>query len=163
MNDQKTAKATFTRPANTTAYAGGDCVCNSASAPVLLEFKLGEAAGSNGYITNAKIVKSGAVIANALFRLYLFNKSITPVNDNAQFPLLFANAEAMIGFVDFEMTTEGTGSDAALDIITNINMRFANDPLITDQLIYGVLVAKAAYTPASEEEFMIQLTAERWS
>lgn len=159
IGDQKTSKATYIRPANTTQYAGGDCVCNSASAPALLEFNVGELPQSKGYITNAKIAKSSATIANALFRLYLFNKAITPVNDNAPFPLLFSKAEELIGFIDFEMTTEGAGSDCALDVITNINLRFANDP--AEKIIYGVLVAKGAYIPASEEEFLIQLTAER--
>ena len=160
MNDQKTCKASFTRPADTNAYAGGDCICNSTSAPATLAFNIAELPRSKGYITNAKIIKSSALTANALFRLYLYNKQIAAVNDNAQYPLLFAQGEELIGFIDFEMTTEGTGSDCALDVLTNINMRFENNNAAN--VIYGALVAKAAYVPASGEQFIIQLTAERF-
>lgn len=160
--NQKTCKTEFARPANTTQYAGGDCVCNSETEPALLQFSVGELPFSKGYITNATLAKSDASISNALFRLYLFNKEITPVNDNAQFPLMFENAEEMIGFIDFEMTTEGAGSDCAIDVITNINLRFENDPAgAGDKSIYGVLVAKGGYVPVSGEQFLIQLTAER--
>jgi len=163
MNDQKTSRASFTRPANTTPYSGSDCVCNSASAPALLEFSLGESISSKGYITNAKIAKSSKTTAAALFRLYLYNKEITPVNDNAEFPLRFDDADALLGFIDFELTTEGSASDCAADIITNINLRFANNTGEMLKKIYGVLVAKDTYTPASAEEFIIDLTVERWN
>lgn len=161
LGDQITSRASFTRPANTTPYAGGDCVCNSTSAPALLFFGLGAQPQTRGYITNAKLAKSSEVIANAQFRLYLFKTAITPVNDNAAFPLLFADAQSLIGFIDFEPTTEGAGSDCALDVLTNINLRFENDP--SAKIIYGVLVAKGAYTPVSGEQFIVELTAERIS
>src|SRR5688572_28049103 len=101
------SSATFTRPADTNAYAASDAVSNSTTAPVALTFtNVARVNAGSGYITTARLLKNGTTTANANFRLYLFNTSPTAINDNAAFTLLWANRATCIGYIDF--TSMGT-------------------------------------------------------
>lgn len=150
----------FTRPNDTTAYAISDVVCNSTSAPAVMTLSnIGRELGSTGYITNVRLVKSTNVTTNASFRVYFYGTAPTPINDNAPWTLLWANRANRLGHVDFTLATEGTGSDSATDMALNVNLKFkcASD----SKDIYAVLVAKAAYTPGAQEQFYLEVTAER--
>lgn len=152
---QVTSSVLMTRPADTNAYAAQDVVSDSTTAPTLLQFT-GSARenGGSGIIVSARHLKSSTVSAN--FRLHLYrNNSATPVNDNAQFPLLFANRLSQIGFIDFNHGTGGTGSDS-----TNALTTFAGLPFVCDagtSSLFGILVALTAYTPTSAEQHFIEL------
>ena len=108
------ATATITRPADTTAYTAKDAVSNSTSAPAALTFTgLARLAGGSGYIVKARLMTSQAA-CTAAFKLHLFNATPTPINDNAAYTLLYANAASRIGTIEFgACQTEGAGSTAA--------------------------------------------------
>jgi hypothetical protein len=152
--------ASFTRPADTTQYAASDAVTDSTSAPTVRTFSscARKNAGS-GYITKARLMKSTATTTNASFRLWVYNASPTAINDNAQFTLLWANRASRIGYVDFTLTTEGTGSDSAGAVVADIRIPFVC--AAGSKALYGRLEAKAAYTPGSGESFFIELTLEQ--
>lgn len=156
----KSVITSFTRPADTTAYAVNDAVADSTTAPTILTFaNMARANAGSGYITKAKLTINSAVTTNASFRLWLYNASVTPTNDNAAFTLLNANADARIGYIDFALTTEGTGSDCCECTVSNISLPFVTGAAST--ALYGLLEAKAAYTPTNAGVFKIQLVAEQ--
>lgn len=153
---QVTSSVLLTRPADTNAYAIQDAVSNSTTAPTLLQFTdSARENGGSGIIVSARHLKSSTVSAN--FRLHLYrNNSATPVNDNAQFALLFANRANRIGFIDFNHVTGGTGSDS-----TNALTTFAGLPFVCDAAtssLFGILTALTAYTPTSAEQHFIELS-----
>lgn len=151
--------ATFTRPADTTQYAANDVVCNSTSAPAVLTFAgMARGNGMGGRILTARHIKNNTTTTSATFRLWLYRTAPTPINDNAQFPLLWANRANRLGFVDFSHSTAGSGSDSSSSQVT-----FAGVDYIcaqADTSLYGILIATATYTPASAEQHFIELGAE---
>ena len=150
----------ITRPNDSFAYGANDSVNTSTSVPTMITFAgLARIIGGTGYITNVRMIKSTATVTNANFRLWLYNQAITPVNDNAPFTLLYANAAKRLGYVDLVMTTEGTGSDSASCFLANVNMKF--DTQANSTSIFGLLETKAAYAPGAQEKFYIELTADQ--
>ena len=114
----------FNRPANVTPYAAEDAV-NDGTSNLTFTPVGGDAtkAGFMYYIKSLRVVTNNATITNGAFRLYILNTTQTPViADNAQQTLLFANIDKVIGFIDFSLTTGGTGSDAAEAYITDIDI-----------------------------------------
>lgn len=150
--------AFFTRPADTTAYAAQDVVSNSTSAPAVLTFAgAARANGGSGLILSARHIKNSTTTAGATYRLHLYKVStITPINDNAQFTMLYANRSNRIGFIDFSHAAGGTGSDS-----TNALSTFQNLPFVcgaSSTSLFGILTVSAAYTPTSEEQHFIELS-----
>ena len=145
----------FTRPSDTTAYAAQDAVSNSTSAPALLQFSgAARANGGSGIIVSARHLKSSTALAN--FRLHLYrNNAASPVNDNAPFPLLFANRGNRIGFIDFNHGTGGTGSDSTNALSTFVNLPFVCDAATSS--LFGILTTLTGYPPVSGEQHFIEL------
>ena len=154
---QVISTASFTRPADTTAYAAQDVVADSTSAPTVLTFPgVARANGRSGLILGARHMKSSATTAGASYRLHLYKTPPGAINDNAQFALLFANRASRIGFIDFAHQGGGTGSDSTHALAPNINLPFVCDASLTT--LRGVLVVTSAYTPVSGEQHMIELS-----
>lgn len=151
--------ASFTRPADILQYAANDVVSNSTSAPAVLTFaNMARMPGAGGRVHTARHMKSSTTTAAAQFRLWLYRTAPTPINDNAQFPLLWANRANRLGFIDFTHSTAGTGSDSSSAMVT-----FAGVDYICgsgDTSLYGILLATAAYTPANAEQHFIELGVE---
>ena len=146
--------ATFTRPNDTTTYAAFDSISNSTSSPTAMTFAASaRAAGGSGLILSARHIKNSATTANATFRLHLYRDTIAAVNDNAQYPLLWANRANRIGHIDFSHTTMGTGSDSSSSLVTYVGLPF----IAAGTALYGRLIALAAYTPAAQEQHFIEL------
>lgn len=151
---QRVISAAFTRPSDTTAYAAQDAVSNSTSSPTILTFaNAARFTGGSGLILSARHLKNSTTTASANFRLYLYRASVAAVNDNAQFPLLWANRAIRLGFIDFTHTTQGTGSDSSSALATFVNLPF----VATGTSLFGQLQATAAYTPTSGEQHFIEL------
>jgi hypothetical protein len=151
---QKIVSASFTRPSDTTAYAAQDALSNSTTTPTILTFAdATRFTGGSGLILSARHAKNSTTTANATFRLYLYRATVTAVNDNAQFPLLWANRANRIGHIDFTHTTQGTGSDSTSALTTFVNLPF----IATGTSLFGQLQATAAYSPASAEQHYIEL------
>jgi hypothetical protein len=151
---QATTAASFTRPADTTAYAAQDVVSNSTTAPSVLVFpNAGRANGSSGVILSARHLKSSTVVGS--YRLHLYRVAPTAINDNAPFALLYANRTSRVGFIDFSHSTGGTGSDSTNALTTFVNLPFVCDAAASQLL--GVLTASSAYTPVSGEQHFIEL------
>jgi len=153
--------ATFARPADTTAYAALDTVSTSTSAPVVITFSsMARINAGSGYITKARIMTDQKT-NSARFRLHLFHTAPTLTNDNAAFPLLWADRANRVGKIDFSpVTTEdATNSTCAESMNDAVRLSFTCETANT--ALYGILETLDAFTPASGQNFYISLTAEQ--
>ena len=167
-----TPSSSFTRPANTTAYADGDLIANSTTAASVtpLEFKLNDLDRKSGCVGFVRIFKDYQTVTNATFDLLLFTQSPTVTNgDNGA--LAVSTAQYYIGTVACDMSSDAVASstDAAkrfpiLSTVSSISYPglIAFDVereagAIGSLSLYGLLKARAAYTPASGEQFTVTL------
>jgi hypothetical protein len=150
--------AVFNRPNDTLAYASGDLVANSTTAGsvVPMQIPLGQiAAVGHGLtrITRARLTKSGTGIANASFRVHLYEASPTPANgdngawatDKAANWLGNIDITSMLAFTD---GATGTGSATAG---SEMFLRLASGTM------FALLEARAAYAPIANEVFTLTL------
>ena len=154
----------FTRPANTTAYAQGDLIANSVTAAsvVPLKFNITPVSMRRGCIGFVRVAKSNATATLATFKLHLFTSAPVVTNgDNGA--LQVASTEGWIGTVACDMATGGFAKAT-----TGLKKRFqclgASDlpsllcfDAVSENFLYGLLEADAAYTPASGELFKVTL------
>jgi hypothetical protein len=156
----------FTRPNDTTAYASGDLVANSTTAGsvVPLAFSIHRSPSGSVRINRVKVKKSGAVVTNASFRLHLYASSPTVTNgDNGA----WASIEAgYLGFIDvvvdkaFSDGSAGHGCPVYTNVCQiDVKLAGATD-LAAGKKIYGLLEARAAYTPAAQEVLTVSLEIE---
>lgn len=153
---------TITRPNDTTAYASGDLVANSTTAGSVtpFSFNLGFCRGVK--LWRVSISKSSASVTNAAYRVHLFNDSPTVANgDNGA---ISATRSSYIGFVDVAAPATAF-SDAYLGNGIFVNNSVAA-PLFMytdlDGYVYGLLEARAAYTPTAQETYAISLYGEAY-
>lgn len=165
-----TIAAAFTRPADTNAYAAGDVVNNSTSAPLVLTFNRaaldGDASaggyGSGGIIQHAEIVGNANQATKPDLELWLFDTAPSIPNDNAAFAPSFAEMKTVIGVIAFPVAsfkvgnaTVGAGG-AVICEASNIGLPF-NVVGTNNAAIFGILVVRNAYTPTSGEQYQIRL------
>lgn len=150
---------TLTRPNDTTAYASGDLVANSttASAVAALQFTVARVAGGSFQILKGRLSKTKVDITNAAFRLHLFGADPTspdPTNgDNGAFvPSAAASYLGAIDFTSMILFTDGAAGNGAPLVGSSIVV-----DLSSGQVIYGLLEARGAYTPAAQEVFTLTL------
>lgn len=151
--------ATFARPADTTAYTALDTLSTSTSAPAVLTFNnAARVSAGSGYAVKA-CLETDQTANTARYRLHLFNAAPTAINDNSPFTLLWASRTGYVGYLDFDaMTTEGTGSTAAASL--NASARLGFVCASGDRNLYGILETKDSFTPASAQNFFVELTIE---
>jgi hypothetical protein len=150
--------ASFTRPADTTAYAANDAIADSTTAPTLLSFaNCANAVGGQGYIVKTRLMTNQKT-CTARFRLSFYHTAPSPVNDNAPKPMLYANKDKLIGRIDLDpCTTEDTSSDAAFSLSTALMPYVC---AAADTTIYCILTTLDAFTPASAQQFYLEITCE---
>lgn len=152
----------LTRPADVLAYTALDVVSNSTTAGAVLNLtNLARKANGSGYITKIRLLTNQSS-NTARFRLHLFE--LTPNvstirNDNVPFTQLYANRDKAIGIVDMPaMGTEAIGSDSARTMNADVRLAFAGT---ADANIYAILQTLDAFTPVSQQQFYIEVTAEQ--
>lgn len=152
---------TLTLPGSGGTYAAKDEVSDNAtggSATPLHWTNIAAANAGTGYLVKAQIEASTAVVANATFRLWLFNAAPTMYGNDSPYQLDAADQAKRIGYVDVTLVTEGTGSDGAYAVDDGLRLAFKTGAASRD--LYGILVAEAAYVWAAAQTFKITLTAE---
>lgn len=155
--------ATITRPANTTAYTDGDVIADSTSAAAVLKFpKI--CGDGEGAVIRCAMFSSSIVPATKLNAdLFLFHTAPTSYgNDNEAFALSDADLLNCVGVVSMDGTSAGNVKVSTLNcVVINQNLAIPVRSLTTDRALYGVLVARNAYTPASGEVITIKIGAEK--
>lgn len=160
MTNRATKSASFTRPANTTAYSANDLVANNVTAGSVAALAVDAAArfpGGNGTIRAVQLEKSTESVTNAQFRVHLFTAAPTSLaGDNAAYDISNGMAKGYLGYVDVTMNQQlGDGAFGRADCDIDFDtVAPAND-------IYGLVEALAAYTPASAEIFTLKLELDR--
>ncbi len=155
-----TPSASFTRPANTTAYGAGDLVANSATSGevVPMEFMVSKLSHGRGKARRARLHKNDATTTNASFTLHLFTAAPTVTNgDNGA--LAVSTAAAYLSAVAIDMTSGAFAGTSDLIDFAAVNPEI-NFDLESGRKIYGLLEAEAAYVPASGEVFTVTLEIE---
>lgn len=151
-------RANFTRPADTTAYAAGDAITNSTSAPTVITFS-GMAArnGGSGLIVAAGLVSSVNAATDLVADLVICDTTFTAVNDNAAFVLSDTEARTVLGVVQFA-TPVDIGANNTFWGVYGLNIPYVCGASSTS--LFGMLVARNAYTPANAERFDLQLLVQ---
>jgi len=147
--------ASFTRPANTTAYASGQLVGNSVTAGsvVPLSFTAARLNGGGFLIRRAIIAKSGTSLTNAQFRLHLY--TLTPTLANGDGAAWSTNRSGHVCDIDVTLInafTDGADGAGVPNVGADCNIQAGGGTTL-----YGLLEARAAYTPLSGEVFTVQL------
>lgn len=148
----------FTRPADTTAYAANDLVANSTTAGsvVPMSFTIPKLSGFKLY--KVSIARSNATVTNAKFNLHLYG--LSPTCSNGDNGAWLTTASNWLGSFAVDGSTQ-TFSDTSTAYAISATYPFLLLP--AGRTIYGLLQATAAYTPASAEVFTVTLTGESYA
>lgn len=151
----------FSRPANTTAYALGQLVANSTTAGSVTPITCAVARKNDGtgVLTGLRLHKSGASITNASFRVHLFRSSpTTTVGDAGTFSGAI-NGNTSVGIGYFDVTMDQVYSDGAKGYLSFSAKAFTCSTGTPN--IFALIEARGAYTPVSGETFTLALEALR--
>jgi hypothetical protein len=151
----RVVSAEFTRPNDTTAYTAGDAVSTLAGAAMTFS-GASSLAGTRGFIKLIKLIKSGSVTTSASFRLSLFTADPVATADNSPLANAWSQRTSFIGsFTLSTMTAEGGVATVSTWQQQTIPIPF--DLAAGSKTLYGLLIAGAAYVPAANEEFRVEL------
>lgn len=146
----------FVRPGNTTPYASGQLVANSVTAGsvVPLTWTASRIATGNFRVSRAHMTLSGKSVTNTNFRLHLFNATTTVSNgDGATFvPTLAANEVC-----EMDITIALAGADVSTGYGAANQGTACDVALSSGSALFGLIEARAAYTPVSAETVLVVL------
>lgn len=157
-----TMGATFTRPADTTAYTLGDLVANNTTAGSVVPMAFPAATRYNAtaaMVRRARLHASNTSLTNASFRVHLYDRIPTISNgDNG------AWLTTITGYLgSFDITFDKAFSDGAKGIgISGAGAEVNFNSAPGDNSIYALLEARAAYTPTSAEVFTLALEIHQY-
>lgn len=149
-----------TRPANTTPYIPGDVVGSG----VLWQFDGAvRAIGGRGAITDAILISSANQTTPPSLDLMLFDTTLGIDADNSPFTPADSEMKTFVGGIGFGASfvgdiTGGTGGNIAFHS-RNLYFEYKCGP--ATRTLFGVLVARNAYTPIDSEIFTVRLKT-RW-
>lgn len=151
--------ANFTRPNDTTPYTSGDLVANNTTGGSVTPLSWGTAgrvSALGGSVMRARLKKSGTTVTNAAFRLHLYKSSPTCTNgDNGAW---LTTQSDYLGSIDLDMSgANGRVFSDAAEVVAAPTHGTEIGFVPAATTIYGLLAATAAYTPAAEEVFTVEL------
>jgi hypothetical protein len=154
------ASASFTRPGDATPYTSGDLVANSTTAGSVVPMTFAIPNNRAAKIYRAFLDKTTVGVSGAAFRLHLYRDSPTVTNgDNAAWSSTSSNYQ---GFIDIATAPTAFSSGFSSSGVYVNNSVFA--PMFifadTDQLLYGLLESRGAYTPGISEVFTVTIVGE---
>ena len=152
----RTLSGSFTRPANTTAYASGDLIANSTTAGDVVAPSIpgwGAAPGSGSFIHRVRVRKSGTSVTTCDVRVHLLRGDPATVTNGDNGALSISGAADWLGSFDVSITQAFTDGAAGQVIVSDpVPVRVVG----ASQTLYAILEARSAYTPASGEVFTIE-------
>lgn len=153
INPVVNVSASYTRPADTTAYAAGDCYNSSTSSPTVLTFtSAARASGKGGVVTSLTVVDSNAPGTPIQGELWLFDSAPTSTNDNAAYALSDSDALKLVGVIPF--TTVVTAANNSIATVQGLSIAFQCSGSAD---LRGQVRVTNAYTPASAETLGFRL------
>lgn len=146
--------ASFARPGDTNVYASGDLVANNTTAGsvVPLSWTASRIAAGNFYIRRVRMTLSSKSVTNTSFRVHFFSATTTVSNgDNGVFvPTTAANWVCAM-----DVSVILAGADVSVGAGSPNVGGECNVTLASGQTLYGLIEARAAYTPASGETIAV--------
>ena len=143
----------ITRPADTTAYAVNDALSDSTSAPTSGGFTLANVARTSGgsvLITDLYVSSSNDPGTPLQGDIFLFNTSVTNINDNTAFAVSDAEIKTCVAQIPFVLTDVGNNDFQHIQNLAimatcsgSANLRF-------------LVRVRNAYTPASGEVITVR-------
>ena len=162
-----TPSANFTRPPDITAYVSGDLVANSTTAASVVPLSwTATAQASNTYapaagffVAGVKLAKTGTATANAQFRVHLYSATptVATTGDNGVYASVVAGNANWLASFDGTMAAAHTDGCAVI-CLPSIALVL---PVTGITTVYGLIEARAAYTPANAEVFTATLLLEQ--
>jgi hypothetical protein len=152
--------ATFTRPADATAYTAGDLVANSVTAASVVPLTWLVAPRPQVY-TRIRLHKSTGSVTNAAFRIHLYGASpvVATNGDNAAYATDVANSADWLGSFDGTFLA-GHSDGAAINCLPTGNFPRSDYITAMPATAYGLVEALGAYTPGNAEIFIATLFSE---
>lgn len=152
----------WTRPADTTAYAVGDVVSNVTTGAAL--FKLANVtrtAGGSGYIVRAQIATDQKSNPSA-YTIHLFNNSTATIsNDNAPNRELYADLSKRIGSFNLgPMTTGVDTTNSTMSRAQDNNLRVPFTCEAGSQDLWFSVETLTANTPANGQAFTVRIWSD---
>ena len=150
----KRISTSFTRPADTSAYAIGDAISTSTTAPAIFELDLstiGAVAGQSIQIQELVICSSIKQSLLPLINCYLSPVTFTATNDNAAFDISDTVNESGGHFLNCDLQNSTASNSRCAYIGVPRQMVLA----AADTKLYGALQAANAYVPGNGEKFTI--------
>ena len=159
--------SSFSRPANATPYDVGDLIANdtTAASVTAMSWPLSRNSQDGIIIFRARMNKSDDDTINARFRLHLFTtdpNGTTMVNGDNGALSLNTDISDYLGAFDFDMAASPdiyntAGNSATGAPVDGLWQEMAAVTASASSTIYGLLEARAAYTPVSGETFEVIL------
>jgi len=149
----------FTRPADTTAYASGDLVANSTTAGSVAAVELahvGHCKAGAGIIRRVILRKSGTSVTSADFRVHLMRADPATVTNGDNGAFSISGVADYLGAYDVSITqafTDGAYGSGGPNVGSETMVRLEPNTIS----VYALVEAQAAYTPSSAEVFTIGL------
>ena len=159
----KVARASVTRPANTTPYTAGDIIAAVTTNNHLTFSDVVEDSGGTGSIDGVRVTSSANQSTKPDLELWLFHTDITEVGDNVAFAPTDAEMLTRVGIIDLSVDNwkaGHSGSGATGNACIEVSNLGAIFNTATKDLI-GVLVVRNGYTPVSSEIFTVELLITR--
>lgn len=151
--------ATFARPSgNTTQYAVGDLVANSATAGSVVQMSW--AFQNEIWLRKIRIDKSDPDITSAAFRLWLHPDAAVTFSNGDNGPMQIASSTLAIADVidGFDVTI-----DASLPGAGDVGvLTFDRGLYRLPATFYGFLEARGTYTPGDGESFTVTIYGETY-
>lgn len=149
----------FNRPADTTAYAFGDLVANSTTAGSVTPMQvtvLRTAAGA-AKLLRCRLQKSGTTATNAQFRVHFWGAAVTAgAGDNSAMTTTgAANYLGAMDVLSMQAFSDGCSGAGLPSEGGDMNIKLASG-----SVVYCLVQALAAYTPASAEQFTLTVESE---
>jgi hypothetical protein len=158
--NRQNPSASFTRPADTTAYADGDLVANNTTAGSVaaMEFTFLNRNQRSCCVRGVRINKTSTGVTGSTFRLHLFSSSPGVANgDNSAF--VPSTMAGWLGRVEVLVDEPGTAGAAGRAAIAD-GIHIALTGPQTSVTLYGLLEAKGAYAPGNAEVITVTLEVE---
>ena len=143
-----TVQTDVTRPADTAVYAASDALSDSTSAPTSGGFTFTGAArisGGSGIITDACFTTSNDPATRMSGELWIFNTSVTNINDNAAFVVSDSEIKTCVAVIPFTFADAGNNGFAQA---SGLSIMFKCSGSANLRFLYRV---RNAYTPANAE------------
>lgn len=153
------ATASFSRPANTTAYAAGQAVGASTSAGAAVTLTVARKTGGTGRIQRLRLTKSGTSLTNAAFRVHLFKAAPATVPADGA---TFAPSGALDYLGAFPVTMTRAFGDGAKGFgVPEVGGYVTFDTVAGTQAVFALVEALQAYAPLSGEVFTLAAEVDR--